>query len=189
MTVIEKLLTEIDNHLKPMNNGDRLELYLVGRSALNAQFGKSLVTVDLDVVVTGTPPALLEAALAFAGKGSDVAEDIGLYLEMLPSALPPMPSGYRNRVTEMGGSWTVLRVWHLDVHDLLISKLGRFAVKDQQDIRELCDTGTIDIDKLKLYHKSAVWTLNHPGTSEYAERQAKLDIVLRYLNEGVWSGM
>jgi hypothetical protein len=57
---------------------------------------------------------------------------------------------------------------------------------------ELCETGTKDIEKLfKLfrYHESAVWTLNHPGTGEYAERHAKLDIVLRDLNEGVWSGM
>lgn len=187
MTATEELLIAIDDHLKPIANGDRLDLYLVGRSALLAQFGINRQTADLDVAVTGEAPPLLRAALAFAGKGTATAKRCNLYLEMVPAGLPPMPPAFRKRATEMAGPWKVLRVWHLDIHDLLISKLGRFAVKDQQDIRELCDTGQIDAEKLKIIHESAVWQLNHPGTDDYPQRLAKLDTVLRYLRDGLWS--
>lgn len=44
----------------------------------------------------------------------------------------------------MAGPWEHLRLYKLDPHDLVVSKLRRFHARDRADVAYLCDAGLID---------------------------------------------
>jgi len=73
--------------------GERLDLHLIGRSALILRYGLDLATRDIDIVhVHGS--ALEGRALDLFGKGTRNAERLGFFLEPVPQGLPPIPGGY-----------------------------------------------------------------------------------------------
>lgn len=110
---------ELANHAK---EGDRLDLYLLGRSALIVRYGLSLATKDVDLVTRGEAPQLQAKAFELFGKGTPNALKWGLYLEGVPEGLPPVPGSYRKLSVELPGDWKVLRPKQLDPHDLAASK-------------------------------------------------------------------
>lgn len=75
-----------------------------------------------------------------------------------------MPGGYEKRAKRIQGPWTVLKVFHLDLHDLAATKLRRFAAKDREDIRQLCDLGHLDPNVLEeILEKAFRWSLDKDG--------------------------
>lgn len=98
------------------------------------------------------------------GRGTNRAKQLGLYLEVVPEGLPPVPGGYEKRAKRIQGPWTVLKVFHLDLHDLAATKLRRFAAKDREDIRQLCDLGHLDPNVLEeILEKAFRWSLDKDG--------------------------
>jgi len=70
--------------------GERLDLYLIGRSALILRYGLDLATRDVDIVhIHGS--ALQGKALDLFGKGTRNAERLGFFLESVPQGLPAIP--------------------------------------------------------------------------------------------------
>lgn len=43
----------------------------------------------------------------------------------------------------------------LEVHDLIISKLKRFAGKDRQDVRDLCGRTEVNVETLRSRYREA----------------------------------
>jgi len=104
-------------------------------------------TRDVDVVQSEYPlPPLFQKALDLFGQGTAKAREFGLYLEAVPSGLPPLPCWYDKRSQEMPGNWKVIRLWQLEIHDLAATKLKSFRRQDRDDLRSLCDTGQIQAD-------------------------------------------
>jgi hypothetical protein len=187
--VLEQLLQQLDAALLETvgrASGTRLDLYLIGRGALVLFHNLQLPpggTKDLDVVQLVHPPnPLLAQAVALFGKETDWARKNGVYLELVPSGLPPMPAWFDRRSTEQPGPWSVLRLWQVEVHDLAASKLKSFRSQDRTDLRFLCDQGKLSPESLResLNH-AFLWSTPKDGDPDYDRAFANLDRVLQYL--------
>src|SRR4051812_26538760 len=131
----------------------RLDLYVIGKAAVILFYGgeqTGAMTSDVDVVQISYPPAyLLSLALERFGKGTPAAKEHDLYLESVLDGIPPLAAGFRKRCTRMAGDWKVLVVWQPEANDLAASKLERYAAKDRDDLRHLCDQGVLQAEKLR----------------------------------------
>jgi hypothetical protein len=164
----------------PIANGERLNLYHLGRSALVWRFQAAFSTKDIDVVQRGTP---LEAkAHELFGQGSAKAKELGLYLDLVNEAMPPLPGWYQSRSKEVAGNWQVIRLWELEIHDLAVSKMRTFRQQDREDLRFLCDQGVLQADKLRAsLEKAWIWTMEKDGDPLRDAAFANLQTVIDYL--------
>jgi hypothetical protein len=185
---ILRFLKAIDETLaEQAEEGDRLDLYLIGKAALilfHYVGHGSATTRDVDVVqISQAQEPLLRLALQLFGEGSRAVATYGLYLEAVQSGLPPMPGAFRSRCRPFEAeSYRVLRVHQLDVRDLAVSKLRRFAPKDRQDIQELCDKGLLRPEELESAFESAFrWTTDKDGDDSRDGAREALRSVTAYL--------
>jgi hypothetical protein len=148
----EALDAELAQYAK---EGQRLDLHLIGRSALIVRYGVNLATKDVDVVTRTAEPELEAKALALFGKGTPNALRWGLYLEGVPPGLPPLPGSYHLRAVDLPGAWKVLRPKQPEPHDLAVTKLKRFHAGDREDLRILCDSGDLSREGLERALDSA----------------------------------
>jgi hypothetical protein len=141
---ILKLFEAIDLELtRHAGEGETLDLYLIGRSALILGYDLNLMTKDIDILYSHGSE-LQQKALERFGQGTAGAGKWGFHLEAVSSGLPPVPSGYRSRAIDVPGPWRVIRPKRLEIHDLAVTKLKRFHAKDRADLRILCDTGELN---------------------------------------------
>ena len=176
-------LRDLDAALIPLAGGARLDLYHIGGSAVALQYQSERVTGDVNVIPPNDPTPLLNEALRLFGKGTAQSQVHDLYLEVVPTDLPPVSPGCRKRATEFTGGWAVIRLFHLDPHDLICSKLRRFAGKDREDIRLLCDMVEIDPDTLHARLRTA-WPSEKDeddGDPEHTRTFLNLRTVQKYL--------
>jgi len=85
---IARFLNAVDAALVPVAVGERLDLYHIGRSALVWKHGFQSATIDIDVVRPRNDQRLVEEAVRLFGPGKPKALEFGLYLEVVPEALP-----------------------------------------------------------------------------------------------------
>lgn len=175
-------LTAIDEALAAAASGATLDVYHIGRSALVWEYDYTATTADIDILQPKGRPDLVEVAIKLFGRDTDGSKAHGLYLDVVNEALPPMPGGYERRAKRVEGPWKVLKVYHLDPHDLVASKLRRFAPKDRADIRQLCDWGHINPDRLEEILEMAFrFNLEKDGDEFRDKPFANLRIVQKYL--------
>lgn len=184
-----RFLTAIDNALLPHSGGEQLLLYHIGRSALVWKHGFQAATQDVDVVRPREDRhrQLLLEALRLFGRGTPNAREYGLYLEEVCEGLPPVTGGCYKRAIEVEERWQVIRVFHLEDHDLAVTKLKRFSQKDQEDIRLMCDLDLLDSDTLKARVESA-YPYRHDKDEDVGREaaDANVKIVVNYLTTGEW---
>jgi hypothetical protein len=153
---IVQFLEALDTALVPYaRQGERLDLHLIGRSALIVRYGLSLATKDVDMVTQTKSPRLEEKAFELFGKGTPDARRWGLYLEGVPPGLPPLPGSYHKRSVDLPGDWKVLRPRQPEPHDLAVTKLKRFHAGDREDLRILCESGELTREGLEQALDSA----------------------------------
>ena len=154
----EEILTflrAIDDEIADLaREGETLDLYLLGRSAMVLGFDVRLMTKDVDVVFTHGS-RLLDRAVEIFGAGTLAAAEHGFYLEAVSSGLPPLPIGYQKRCIAIPGPWRVLRPARPEIHDLAATKLSRFHARDREDVQILCDSGEMTVDGLRSAVDSA----------------------------------
>jgi hypothetical protein len=183
---ILKLLDAIDSALVPHAAEEPLNLYVIGKAAVILFYGgdrAGAMTSDVDVVqLCYPPPPLLWAALDRFGKGTPGAKEHDLYLESVPDGIPPLAAGFKKRFTRMAGSWRVLTVWQPEANDLAASKLKRYASKDREDLRHLCDNGFLEPGKLRRSLDGAfMWETEETGDPDRERAFANLEKVIAYL--------
>ena len=186
---IVRFLNALDAALVSGAAGERLDLYHIGRSALVWKHGFQSATEDIDVVRPRDDQRLVEEAVRLFGRGTPKAVEFGLYLEVVPGALPPVWGGCYKRATEVGERWAVIRLFHLEDHDFAVTKLKRFAPKDQQDIRAMCDLGLLDPEVLAQRVVDAYQLRLRDNKDEDEGRVAadeNVKVVLTYLRSGEW---
>lgn len=177
---ILQLFQKIDDALIPFANGERLDLYLMGRSALIWSFQAPFATKDVDFV--GLHATLETKAAELFGKDSAKAKELSLYLEFVPNALPPLPGGFQGRSTRVDGDWQVIRLWVLEPNDLAATKMKSFRPQDREDLRFLCDQGLLRADRLRdSMDKAWIWTTPKDGDDDRDRAFANLEIVIAYL--------
>lgn len=161
--------------------GETLDLYLLGRSALILGYGVRLMTKDVDVVYVHGSALLARAEVDF-GKGTAASRQYDLFLETVSSGMPPLPHGYQSRGIPIPGDWRVLRPHFLEIHDLAASKLSRFHARDREDLRILCDTGGLTTSGLQSAVDSAfAFTPEEAGDPKRTRAYKNLQTVLDYL--------
>jgi Nucleotidyltransferase of unknown function (DUF6036) len=173
---LEAIDAELVGHAQ---EGERLDLYLIGRSALILRYGLDLATKDVDIVhFHGSE--LERKAVELFGQGTRNSERLGFYLEPVPQGLPPIPGGYFPRSEDLPGRWRVLRPRQPEPHDLAVTKLKRFHAKDREDLQILCDSGQLGAQRLKEVLESAfAWAEKEDPDRELAARN--LARVIEYL--------
>jgi hypothetical protein len=181
---ISRFLHALDDELqKLVADGRRLNLYLIGRSAMIVRYGLTLATKDIDIVGGLGPPELEKMALELFGEGTPNALRLGLYLEAVPNAVPPIPGTYTKRARPITGEWKVLVPWEPDPHDLAATKLKRFHAGDREDLQIMCDNGDLTVGGLEAALTSAfLWHADPEEDSDHARALANLRRVIDYLN-------
>jgi hypothetical protein len=145
------LLKRLDEHLTP---GQTAELYLGGGAAILLAYNGKLATVDVDFI--GEESGLLLELSQFAAKGSETHRLTKLYLDIVPPGMFPADLGWRNRTIPVSPpELHRLKIRVLEIHDLVISKLKRFAGKDRQDIRGLCGRPELNVQTLRARYREA----------------------------------
>jgi hypothetical protein len=185
---IMRLLKALDGTLAEIaGEGERLDLYLIGRSALALHHHLEIApggTRDVDIVQRSHPsPPLFQKAIELFGQGTAKADELGLYLEAVPSGLPPLPCWYDSRSKEVPGDWKVIRLWQLEIHDLAATKLKSFRRQDRDDLRFLCDASQLHAERLRASLESAFrWTSEKDGDPDRERAFANLERVVAYLD-------
>lgn len=127
-------------------------------------------------------PDLVALALAEFGDGTTKARQHDLYLQLVPSGLPPLTGGARKRARVAPGPWTVIQVLYLEPNDLAVTKLTRFAPRDRADIRLLADLGLLDADELeKRLEVAYYFSLDKDGDPRRDAAFAHLRTAQQYL--------
>jgi hypothetical protein len=176
--VVDFLRTIDARLLEHAELGETAVLYLLGRSAMIICCGLDLMTKDVDIVHDTS--RLQEKALEMFGEGTVAANILGLYLESVSSGLPPLPSGYQARCIDIPGPWKVIRPKRPEANDLAVTKLRRFAAKDREDLRILCDSELLDAATLRERLESAfIWAAKDDDQRDAA--RANGEIVIEYL--------
>jgi hypothetical protein len=181
---ILRFLQAVDAELtKHAKAGERLDLHLLGRSALILRYGLGLGTKDVDIVWKAGSPQLEDKALELFGKGTANAAQWGLYLEGVPQGLPPIPQGYCKRCQEIPGKWQTLRPKQPDLHDLAVTKLKRFHAKDREDLQIMCDKGDLTSGRLRWALDMAfVYSLDDEEDPGRKAAYQNIEKVIAYLN-------
>jgi hypothetical protein len=192
---IRTFLDRLDEELLPFaREGEQFNMFLLGRAALVEYYQFPLSTKDLDIVSLHNSE-LESKAIELFGKGTNLARTLGLYLDPVPQALPPLPTWFRQRSSLLPGKWKVLRVWMLEVHDLAATKLKSFRPQDREDLQMLCDRGLLDAAKLhESLQKAFVFKSpklddaeDDPDTPDWGKAHAHWKRVADYLQGSITS--
>lgn len=155
----------------------KAQLYIGGGAALLLAYDGELATDDVDCI--GVKKQLLKKLYERAGKGSDIHRQTGYYLDLVPPGKFPQEWGWRGRAKGIKVPGVMhMEIKVLEIHDLILSKLRRFAGKDQDDIKWLCDRPEFDVAILRSRYRAA------RGLYDHDERD-KLDRNFRFLEEEI----
>jgi hypothetical protein len=114
---------------------DRRELIIFGSQSVHAVTrqppAEVLVSVECDLWLRDEP-ADAERIVAELGKDSAFARTTGVYVDPLPPDLPMTPKGWEQRLVACTVGDVTARC--LEIHDLIVTKLGAGRLKDYEFI-------------------------------------------------------
>ncbi len=135
-------LSEVDGLL-----GTSVELHCLGGFVLAALYGLPRPTGDVDYIAA-MPSSSITELETIAGQGSALSRKHGLYLQYVTVA--DVPENYAERLEELfPGEFIRLRLFALEVNDLVLAKLVRNSPVDLEDAKFLAKTGKLDETVLK----------------------------------------
>ena len=135
-------LTEVDAHLPAP-----VELHCLGGFVLAVCYELPRPTGDVDYIAA-IPQSGSENIQAQAGRHSDLARKHGLHFQHVTIA--DVPENYEARLIPIFAQDLVnLRLFALEVHDLVLAKLSRNHPKDLEDMKFLAAAGWIKPEILR----------------------------------------
>jgi hypothetical protein len=124
-------LRVLDGHLVAM--GKSTPIYLSGGAAVVLAYGSTERTKDVDAFVA-TRNEILDELQAWAGKHTAVAKREGYFFEVVPPIYPAAPGMFDRALPIQGLNLRALAPFAIELHDIIITKLGRYHAKDRSDI-------------------------------------------------------
>jgi hypothetical protein len=119
-----------------------VELHCLGGFVLSVLYDLPRPTADVDYIAAMPSSAIAELE-TIAGHGSALHKKHGMYLQHVTIA--DVPEDFAARLTELfPGSFARLRLFALDVHDLVLTKLARNSPVDLEDAKFLAKAGRLD---------------------------------------------
>lgn len=130
-------LREVDAQLS-----NTIELHCLGGFVLTARYGLPRVTGDLDYISI-VPKNSNQVLEGVAGEGSKLAKKYKLHVQYVTVA--DVPENYEERLSQLfPGSFSHLKLFALEVHDLVLAKLVRNSPIDRDDAKFLAKAGWLD---------------------------------------------
>lgn len=130
-------LREVDRALR-----EPVSVHCLGGFVLAALWRLPRPTGDIDVIDVA-PSAAASELFNVAGPGSALANRYQLQLHRVTVA--EVPEDHASRLHDMTPRGLEhLRLFALEVHDLVLAKLGRNSPRDRSDVRFLADRGVLD---------------------------------------------
>ena len=124
-----------------------VEHHCLGGFVLAALYGLPRPTGDVDYIAA-LPSNIVADLDRIAGQGSALTKKHGLYFQHVTVA--DVPEGYTDRLAELfPGEFMRLRLFALEVHDLVLAKLVRNSPVDLEDAKFLARTGRLNETVLK----------------------------------------
>ncbi len=127
-------LAVLDHHL--VDIGKSTPLYLSGGAAVVLAYGSTERTKDVDAFVA-EQSEVLDELQAWAGKNTAVAKREGYFFEVVPSIYPVAPGMFDRALPIEGLHLQAITPFAIELHDIIITKLGRYHSKDRSDIELL----------------------------------------------------
>lgn len=167
MALFETFFKDLDHALSDAET-PRIRLRIIGSSALMLQTAYERGTKDSDVLETASlTPAIKERLLAVAGERSTLYHKHRVYLDIVSSGLPFLPAVPTcHSLVRLNETLQRTEIEVLDVVDVIVSKLKRFAPNDMSDIRAMADQGRIDHATLVRRFRSAVDAFSNDARAE-----------------------
>jgi len=124
-----------------------IALHCIGGFVVSLLYGLPRPTGDVDVA--SVVPAHVAARLvALAGRGSDLHNRYGVFLQIVTVAT--LPEDYSTRLTEMfPGAFDRLTLFAPDPYDLALSKIERNVDQDIEDVKHLARVVPLDLAQLR----------------------------------------
>ena len=133
----KEFLREVDAYLE-----GPVELHCLGGFVLGAVHGLARPTGDVDYIAA-IPLRMVGELERIAGRDSKLARKHGLYFQYVTVA--DVPDDYAERLTELfAGQFICLRLFALEVHDIVLAKLVRNSPVDLEDAKFLANAGKLD---------------------------------------------
>ena len=145
-------LSVLDGHL--VATGRSTSLYLSGGAAVVLAYGGTDRTKDVDAFVA-QPDEVLDELQAWAGKNTAVAKREGFFFEVVPPIYPAAPGMFERAIPIDGLKLQAIRPFAIELHDIIITKLGRYHAKDRSDIELLTRIPTFQEDRLSALYALA----------------------------------
>ena len=152
------ILQDVDRLLR-----SAVELHCLGGFVLSALYDLPRPTGDVDYIAAMPSEAVTELE-SIAGQGSALHKQHGLYFQYVTVA--DVPEDYAFRLTELfPGEFARLRLFALDVHNLVLAKLVRNSPVDLEDAKFLAKAGRLDKSVLELRYakKCGLTSPTDPG--------------------------
>lgn len=119
-----------------VDTGKSTSLYLSGGAAVVLAYGSTERTKDVDAFVAQRNE-VLEELQAWAGKNTAVAKREGYFFEVVPPIYPLAPGMFERALPIDGLNLQAITPFAIELHDIIITKLGRYHAKDRSDIELL----------------------------------------------------
>jgi Nucleotidyltransferase of unknown function (DUF6036) len=143
-------LKEIEESL-----GSEVQFHCFGGFAITYLFGLSRPTSDIDIL-SGLVREKHKELFNFAGKGSLLHKKYAIYLDLV-GTIAVVPEDYANRLTEITpSSFRFLRLFVMEPHDIVLSKVSRNYPHDIEDVQHLAKTADLDVELLRERYKAEV---------------------------------
>lgn len=119
-----------------VDTGKSTLLYLSGGAAVVLAYGSTERTKDVDAFVAERNQVLDELQ-AWAGKNTAVAKREGYFFEVVPPIYPLAPGMFDRALPLKGLNLQAITPFAIELHDIIVTKLGRYHAKDRSDIELL----------------------------------------------------
>ncbi len=127
--------------------GQPVEVHCLGGFVLAVLWGLPRPTGDIDIIEI-EPSSAAEELVGIAGQKSEIARTHRLHFHRVTIA--EYPEAYASRLIDLTPrGFKRLRLRALEVHDLILAKLGRNSARDRADVEFLVRKGLIDRHELE----------------------------------------
>jgi hypothetical protein len=119
-----------------------VSVHCLGGFVLSVLWRLPRPTGDIDIIEVA-PQDAATILLDIAGKGAELAYRYKLHFHQVTVA--ECPEDYVSRLSEFTpAEFDHLRLFALEIHDLVLTKLGRNSPRDRSDVRFLVEKGALD---------------------------------------------
>lgn len=166
-------LMEIDDSLE-----SEVSFHCLGGFAITMLYDLPRETSDVDIMAVAVK-ADYDRLTKTAGKESLLHNKHKVYLDLV-GAVANVPDDYEDRLIKIDSPLKKIQLYVMEPHDIVLSKLGRNAPKDVQDVMYLANVGHLNTDLLEARYEKE---LRHNMIGPIERADGTIRYWIRIINE------